>query len=97
MPSKRATFTPLSILVRPHQNTPRENYTLVEAPSTALGSIRLIPLSIYYHIWKSSPSSIDVKKNLGKGGKENSDFPWFIRSIIFEPGRLCSQNTIFMF
>ncbi len=65
MPSKRAIFTLLSILFRPHQNI--IFYILVEAPGTAPGSNKFISLSIYYHSWQASVLNIDEERSLEKG------------------------------
>ncbi len=68
MPSKRAIFTPLSILFRPHQSIIFAYYILVEAPGTAPGSNEFISLSIYYHSWQASSLNIDEERSLEKGG-----------------------------
>ena len=47
MPSKSLTFTPLSILFRPHE--PATTGVLVETPGTAPGSNRFITLAVYRH------------------------------------------------
>ena len=50
MPSKRAPFTPSSILFRPRRSPRNGPWALVEAPGTAPGSEWFIPMSVYRHI-----------------------------------------------
>ncbi len=47
MPSKSPPFTPSSILFRPRLTTARGGQ--VEAPGTAPGSERFIPIAVYRH------------------------------------------------
>ncbi len=56
MPSKKAPFTPSSILFRPHQNQVIQ--ALVEAPGTAPGSEWFISMSVYRHICLATAFSI---------------------------------------
>jgi len=49
MPGESTSFTPSSILFRPHQRPPQLQRPLVEAPGTAPGSDGLIPTAIYRH------------------------------------------------
>ena len=59
MPGKRATFTPLSILFRPHHSPHRFTLrVLVEAPGTAPGSSWLIVKSIYHHSLQADLTNI---------------------------------------
>ncbi len=84
MPSKRAIFTPLSILFRPHQNITNRDYTLVEAPGTAPGSNRFISPSIYYHSWQASSLNIDEEQPFGKGGVVNILNPLIIYKLYLD-------------
>ena len=61
MPSERTTFTPSSILFRPHHQRPasKAGPLMVEAPGTAPGSERFIATAIYRHI-RLAPAPINI-------------------------------------